>query len=169
MILAALAGVLAVQWAEPPAFAPGDRVRVHVIAQAELFGMPLPRWRRFRFSGTLTYYAAYDSLALQRDPLLIVVPDPDVVGFHWSEIYRIDEPNGRNWSGGALRGASMALSTSLTLAFICSVVGGNEPGADGCPFWKNFARISLVTVPVGALVGSQFTRWKPAYRRRRGR
>ena len=133
--------------------------------------MPLPLLRAARYSGTLTLYQAGDSLALERDKVLFFHPVPEVVRLYWTDVSSIDVPNGRDWLGGALAGAGYALSGALGVAWLCVIAGGEaSPDGGGCPFWKNAARVALVTVPVGTIIGSQFTRWKPVYRRRpRGR
>ena len=160
----ALAGLLAVQWAEPPYLAPGDRVRVHALHQPTLLEMPLPQLQRVTYGGTLTFYAAGDRLALERDKFLGTYPSPATVEFNWIHVHRIDVPAGTNWLTGAAKGAGYALIGAGTASLICSLSAGL---VENCGFWENLGRISLVTVPVGALIGSRFTRWKPVYKRQR--
>jgi len=161
----ALVGLLATQWTTPPSLAAGDRVRVHVLHQPTLLEMPLPRLERMTFGGTLTFYEPDDSLALDRDKWLFSYPSPEHVGFHFIEVYRIDVAAGSDWLRGAAKGAGYAFAATVFVSFLCTVAGGGPEAAESCPFWANFGRFSLVTVPVGALVGSRFTRWKTVYKR----
>ena len=169
MIAVALASLLAVQWHEPPDLAPGDRVRVHVRAEQQTIAGPTPRVLRARYSGTLTLYTADDGLALERDKLLGTYPNPAAVRFSWPQVSRIDVPvRGGNWLGGAARGGLVALMGGAAGWIVCAVGGNVLRDADqGCHFWKYTGRIALVTVPVGAIIGSRFTRWKPVYKQKR--
>lgn len=168
MIAVALAGLLAVQWAEPPDLAPGDRVRVHVLAPQQTIVGPKPRVLRATYSGTLTLYTVDDGLALERDKFLGTYPSPAAVRVFWPQVSRIDVPaRGGNWLGGAAAGGVVALMGGAVGWFACGVLGGNQPGAEGCSFWDYTGRIALVTVPVGAIIGSRFTRWKPVYKNKR--
>jgi hypothetical protein len=163
----ALAGLLAVQGAEAPVLAPGDRVRVHVLVQSTFLGMPAPGLRRVTYDGTLTYYAAADRLALTRDTSKFRPPIPAAVEINWIEVHRIDVPRGSNWLSGAAKGAGAAFIGAGVHALFCSAFGGEAADADGCPFWKYVGLYAAVTVPVGALIGSRSTRWKPVYERKR--
>jgi hypothetical protein len=158
LALAVLAGL---QY-ERPSLGVGDRVRVHIADQPSFLGMPLPRLRRTKYSGTLTEFSDGERLALQRDKWLFFYPAPEVVALDWIDIYRIDVPNGRDVAGGALQGVVMAFSVAIFYAGLCKAFGGHE-----CDFWQPFAYSAAVTVPVGAAIGSQFTRWKAVYRRYR--
>ena len=164
-----VAALLTVQWAEPPDLAPGDRVRVHVVAQQQTILGPMPRTIRAAYSGTLTLYTADDGLALERDKFLGTYRSPADVRVSWPQVSRIDVPaRGGNWLGGAALGGVVALTGGATGWLVCTMSGGLQGGtAEGCPFWDNVGRFALVTVPVGALIGSRFTRWKPVYKRKR--
>ena len=163
----ALLGLLAAQWAEAPDFAPGARVRVHVLEQGTFGGIPKPEVVLVTYSGTLTYYAVDDGLTLERDKILGTYQSPATVTFPWMDVHRIDVPAGSKWLRGAAAGGIFALISAAGGVTFCVVFGGLQPGASGCPFWDYAAHVALVSVPVGAIVGSQFTRWKPVYKRKR--
>jgi len=145
---------------------PGDRVRIHVREQRSFLGMPLPILRGAKHKGVLTVYDPEDSVVLERERyLLFHRRPPDLFVAHWDEIQGIDIPDGRDWMGGFFSGVGFALGAGLSLGLMDAMVC--RPWGGSCfPFWKTVAYTAAVSVPIGVIIGSQSTEWKPIYHRR---
>ena len=148
----------------PPQLALGQRVRVSTWAPGfPTFGTsPFGVTRPVRFTGMLVAYSPLDSVRVARTAFfaqLSASPDRTV---YWSDISRIDVPNGRNTLEGAAGGLGGAFGVALLVSLIGHVFGCNY--SDNCPnIWKTTAQVSLVTVPGGAVYGFFSTRWKRVY------
>ena len=148
----------------PPVLTPGQRVRVWTWepGSSAFAPSPLARPRPVRLAGTLVAYSPLDSVRIVRTgptALLSVTPERTV---YWSSVAQIDVPNGRNTLGGAAGGVAGAFGVALLWAVVAKSVGCEH--GDNCPnVWRSTARISLVTVPAGAVYGFLSTRWKRVY------
>ncbi len=123
---------------------------------------PFARTRDVRLTGTLVAYSPLDSLRVARTgpaALFSMTPERTV---YWSSVGQIDVPNGRNTLGGAAGGLGGAFGLALFWAGLAKGFGC-EVG-NSCPnVWRSTARISLLTVPAGAVYGFFSTRWKRVY------
>ena len=151
--------------APPPALTLGQRVRVWTWEPASPVFVPSPvfgRPRDVRISGTLVAYSPLDSVRISRTgpaALFLTAPERTV---YWSSMAQIDVPNGRNTLGGAAGGLAGAFGVALLGAVVARGLGCEH--GNSCPnVWRMTARISLVTVPAGAVYGFFSTRWKRVY------
>ncbi len=151
--------------APPPTLALGQRVRVATWqAGFTMFGTrPFPVTREVRLVGTLVAYSPADSVRITpTGPFALLSASQDRT-VYWADLSRIDVPNGRNTLDGAARGLAGAFGLAL-LGNLAAHAFGCDHGNHNCPnVWTTTARISLVSVPVGAVYGFFSTRWKRVY------
>ena len=152
-------------WTAPaPALSLGQRVRVWTWEPGfPVFGRsPFAGPRDVRLVGTLLAYSPLDSVRIARTgPAALFSPNPERT-VYWSSVAQIDVPNGRNTLGGAAGGLAGAFGVALFWAVLAKGFGC-EVG-NSCPnVWRSTARISLLTVPAGAVYGFFSTRWKRVY------
>ena len=152
-------------WTYPiPALGPGDRVRVwaweygpHLRPYSLQLGA-----RETHTVGELVLYHAPDSLRLRvtglRAPFALI-PERTIM---WEHVSRIDTPNGRDVLGGAARGLATAFGAALMVSLAYHAFGCEQGNSCG-NVWERTARYSVVTIPVGAVVGFLSTRWKRVY------
>ncbi len=150
-----------------PSLVPGQRVRVcawdygpHVRPRAFLVDE-----HQVCVAGELVTYEPPAMLRVRRTGLLAPVALDRERTFTWDQISHIDRPNGRNVVGGAVYGFSTALATALLVGLGEKAFGAcGNPGENKCQsVLVRTARYSIVAVPVGALAGYFFTRWKRVY------
>ena len=115
-----------------------------------------------RLAGTLVAYTPRDSLRIARTgAAALFSPHPERT-VYWASVAQIDVPNGRNTLGGAAGGLAGAFGVALLGALFAKGFGCEQ--GNGCPnVWRSTARISLLTVPAGAVYGFFSTRWKRVY------
>jgi hypothetical protein len=78
----------------------------------------------------------------------------------WSTIGRIDRRQGNHW----LRGVLGALAASAAIGVYISVSQSGASDLDGPELWLLATGTSAVlTVPIGALIGSAYPRWRSVY------
>ena len=152
-------------WTDPPPLlALGQRVRVSTwepgfqTVGPSPFGVP----RAVRLVGTLVAYSPLDSIRVVRTgPFAQFSGSPERT-VYWSNVSQIDVPNGRNTLGGMAGGLGGALGVALLINLTAHAFGCNY--GDNCPnVWTTTARVSLLTVPAGAVYGFFSTRWKRVY------
>ncbi len=112
--------------------------------------------------GTLLAYSPRDSVRIVRTGAgALFLPNSERT-VYWSSVAQIDVPNGRNTLGGAAGGLAGAFGAVLLGAALAKGFGCEH--GNGCPnVWRSTARLSLVTVPAGAVYGFFSTRWKRVY------
>jgi len=161
----ALAGQRRLPWTnDVPALAPGDRIRVW----AWEYGPQLQPHRlllgahEVRIVGELLTFDPPNSLRLRPTGLLApfsVIPERTV---DWTRVSRIDTPNGRDVLRGAVGGVGVAFGLALLYGLGEHAEGCQEAHSCGS-VWKRTLRYSVVTAPIGTVVGFLSTRWKRVY------
>jgi hypothetical protein len=106
------------------------------------------RWNEKSTRGALTGLWTADSLAIEGSTI------------EWGSIRQLDRQDGNHWLRGVFGG--LIASAAVGVYFAVSEAGESDLSAGG--LWLMGTSFStVITVPVGALIGSAYPRWKTVY------
>jgi len=118
-------------------------------------------YTREHLVGRLVGSPVNDSLLVRRTDVPWKPVTQRTVYLDWRDVAAVDTENGRATLLGAVAGLGAAVAFSIGLV---AVKGPAEDWSSAQTTLMASALLSLVTVPVGALIGSTIPTWKPAYR-----